>query len=72
MRSRRGQPLCEPRNHGDRHLIHRCARIRRASPHDPGTNATHSIGKGAQGTIGTVTIGGKKGAKKTSPYTYKP
>ena len=37
-----------------------------------GKSATHSIGKGAQGTIGTVTIGGKTGAISKSPYTYKP
>ena len=37
-----------------------------------GKSATHSIGKGVQGTIGTVTIGGKTGAISKSPYTYRP
>ena len=35
-----------------------------------GLGATHSIGKGSEGNIGTVTIGGDSGAKSESPYKY--
>ncbi|MBO4655847.1 MAG: leucine-rich repeat protein [Bacteroidales bacterium] len=37
-----------------------------------GSGATNSIGKGNNGTCGTVTIGGNTGAVSTSPYTYQP
>ena len=37
-----------------------------------GNNSPHSIGKGYQGSCGTVTIGGTTGAISDSPYTYKP